>query len=151
MKTKLRQAVILGLVLIAAGLGVFLIKSVRLGYPLVPGATATIWDFEIYLEFEGRDEPARLEVYLPASDVQRSFPQEQFYNGPFGLSLVAEPQSQNRQAVWTYRFPSNRKVLRYMAQTVGETMATPLPPSFTQAEPETIPFRNRSEDCHGRH
>ena len=142
MKTKLRQAIILGLILIVAGLGVFLVKSVRLGYPLMPGAMATIWDFEIYLEFEGRDEPVRLEVYLPAGDVQRSFPQEQFYNGPFGLSLVSEPETRNRKAVWTYRYPSNRKVLRYMAQTVGETVSTPLPTSFTQSEPETIPFES---------
>jgi len=140
MKTKLRQAVILGLLLIAAGLGVFVIKAGRLGYPLTPGATATIWDFEIYLEFDGRNEPARLEVYLPAADVQRSFPQEQFYNGPFGLSLVSEPETRNRKAVWTYRFPSNRKVLRYMAQTTGETVSTALPASFTQTEPDVIPF-----------
>ncbi|MEM9617805.1 MAG: UUP1 family membrane protein [Pseudomonadota bacterium] len=142
MKTKLRQAVVLGLILIIAGLGVFLIKSVRLGYPLTPGATATIWDFEIYLEFEGQDEPARLEVYLPAGDVQRSFPQEQFYNGPFGLSLESEPATRNRKAVWTYRYPSNRKVLRYLAQTVGEVQSTPLPTSFTQAEPDVIPFES---------
>jgi 7 transmembrane helices usually fused to an inactive transglutaminase/Inactive transglutaminase fused to 7 transmembrane helices len=140
MQTKLRQAIVLGLALIVAGIGVFLIKTVRLGYPVTPGATATIWDFEIYLEFEGRDEPARLEVYLPAGDVQRSFPQEQFYNGPFGLSLVTEAATQNRKAIWTYRYPSNRKVLRYMAQTLGENATTPLPASFTQAEPEIIPF-----------
>ncbi|MHA7872841.1 MAG: UUP1 family membrane protein, partial [Hyphococcus sp.] len=140
MKTRLRHAVVLGLVLIAAGAGVFLFKSLRLGYPLTPGATATIWDFEIYLEFEGRNEPARLEVYLPAADVQRSFPQEQFYNGPFGLSLTSEANTRNRKAVWTYRYPSNRKVLRYLAQTVGETEATPLPESFTQSDPDVIPF-----------
>ena len=140
MKTKLRQAVVLGLLLIAAGLGVFVIKAARLGYPLTPGAMATIWDFEIYLEFDGRNEPARLEVYLPAADVQRSFPQEQFYNGPFGVSLVSEPETRNRKAVWTYRYPSNRKVLRYMAQTTGETGTTPLPVSFTQSEPDVIPF-----------
>ncbi|MBL4618843.1 MAG: UUP1 family membrane protein [Marinicaulis sp.] len=142
MKTKLRQAVVLGFILIAAGIGVFLIKAVRLGYPVTPGVTTTIWDFEIYLEFEGRNEPARLEVYLPASDVQRSFPQEQFYNGPFGLSLTTEPSANNRKAVWTYRYPSNRKVLRYMAQTVGENESTPLPTSFTQAESEIIPFES---------
>ena len=95
---------------------------------------------KIYLEFEGRDEPARLEVYLPAGDVARTFPQEQFYNGPFGLSLSTESTTRNRKAIWTYRYPSNRKVLRYTAQTTGEGLATPLPSAFRAREPEAEEF-----------
>lgn len=138
--TSLRHAAILGLVLIAAGAGVFLYKTTSLGYPLKGDATATVWDFEIFLEFDGRDEPARLEVYLPAGDVQRTFPQEQFYNGPFGLSLATETQTKNRKAIWTYRYPSNRKVLRYTAQTTGETQSTPLSDAFRNNKPDLIPF-----------
>ncbi len=138
--TSFRQAVVLGFVLIAAGLSVFLFKIISLGYPLAPGAMATVWDFEIFLEFDGRDEPARIEVYLPAGDVERTFPQEQFYNGPFGLNLVTETETRNRKAIWTYRYPSNRKVLRYTAQTTGETASTPLPDSFTRITPKVIPF-----------
>jgi len=138
--TSFRHAAVLGFVLIAAGLSVFLFKTISLGYPLASDATATVWDFEIFLEFEGRDEPARLEVYLPAGDVERTFPQEQFYNGPFGLSLATETETRNRKAVWTYRYPSNRKVLRYNAQTIGETASTPLPDSFTRAAPKIMPF-----------
>ena len=140
MITSLRHAGLLGLGLVFAGIAVFLVKTLSLGYPIAPGATATLWDFEIYLEFEGQNEPARIEVYLPAGDVERTFPQEQFYNGPFGLSLTTEAATRNRKAVWTYRYPANRKVLRYMAQTLGEKQSTPLPDSFT-ADARTIePF-----------
>ena len=138
MSNSLKHAIFLALFLILVGSGVFFIKVFQLNYPLAPDATDTIWDFEIYLEFEGRDKPARLEVYLPASDVERTFPQEQYYNGPFGLSLVSEPETKNRKAVWTYRFPSNRKVLRYTAKTQGEFIQTPLPESFTGASPPRV-------------
>ncbi len=140
MKIKLRQAVILGLALIAAGFSIFFIKAAILQYPLAPGARATLWDFELFLEFDGRNEPARIEAYVPATDVERAFPQERFYNGSFGLSLVGEPATRNRKAVWTYRYPANRKVLRYAAQTLGETTSTPLPLSFRESGPGAVPF-----------
>ncbi|MFC2952301.1 UUP1 family membrane protein [Marinicaulis aureus] len=140
MKIKLRHAVILGLALIAAGLSIFVIKATVLHYPLTPGVRATLWDFELFLEFDGRNEPARIEAFVPATDVERAFPKEEFYNGSFGLSLVAEPQTRNRKAVWTYRYPANRKVLRYAAQTLGETKSTPLPLSFRESGPGAVPF-----------
>ena len=140
MTTSLRHAGLLGLALIAGGLAIFLIKTVFLDYPLAPGATTAMWDFEIYIEFEGRNEPARIESHIPAIDVERAFPEEQFYNGSFGLSLVAEPETRNRKAIWTYRYPSDRKVLRYGARTLGETQATPLPLTFRESAPGDIPF-----------
>ena len=140
MKIKLRHASILGLLLIAAGLIVFSIKAFTLGYPLKPDAKEVVWDFEIYIEFDGRNEPARIESYIPASDVARSFPREQFYNGSFGLSLTTEAAARNRKAVWTYRYPSNRKVLRYAASTIGEDKSTPLPLSFREGSPDELPF-----------
>lgn len=140
MRIKLRHAAILGLVLIAAGLVIMTVKAAVLHYPLTPGQRATLWDFELYIEFDGRNEPARIEAYLPANDVERVFAQEEFYNGSFGLSLVGEAGSRNRRAVWTYRYPANRKVLRYAAQTLGESQATPLPVSFRESTPQVAPF-----------
>ncbi len=137
---SIRHAILLGIGLIIAGLAVFLFKVGTLGYPVSAKATTTVWDFEIFLEFEGQDQPARLEVYLPAGDVERTFPQEQYYNGPFGLNLMTEPATRNRKAVWTYRYPSNRKVLRYTAQTVGETQSTRLPDAFARGGADLIPY-----------
>ena len=139
MKIKIGHAAMLGLALVAAGVAVLLIKATVLHYPLTPGVRTTLWDFELYIEFDGRNQPARIEAYLPANDVERAFPQEQFYNGSFGLSLVGEPATRNRKAVWTYRYPANRKVLRYAVQTLGETQSTPLPLAFRESGPETIP------------
>ena len=140
MTTSLRHASILGLALILFGFGIFLTKAISLNYPLTPGATAKLWDFEIYIELDARNEPARIEAYLPASDVDRSLTGEAFYNGSFGLSLETDRTAGNRKAVWTYRYPSNRKVLRYTAQTLGETDAAPLPLAFRESEPAVTPF-----------
>lgn len=140
MKIKLRHAAILGLALIAAGLAIMIVKAGALHYPLTPGERAILWDYELYLQFDGRNEPARIEAYLPASDAARAFPQEEFYNGSFGLSLVGEAGTRNRKAVWTYRYPANTKVLRYAAQTLGETQSTPLPLSFRESTPQVTPF-----------
>ncbi|MEM8773120.1 MAG: UUP1 family membrane protein [Pseudomonadota bacterium] len=137
---SIRHALVLSLGLIIAGGVIFFLKVFSLGYPLAPNSTTSVWNFEIYLEFLALDEPARLEVYLPAGDVARTFPQEQFYNGPFGLSLSTEGATRNRKAIWTYRYPSNRKVLRYTAQTIGETVRTPLPEAFRKREPQSDSF-----------
>ncbi|MEM9170501.1 MAG: UUP1 family membrane protein [Pseudomonadota bacterium] len=140
MPIKLRHATILGLVLIAAGLGVFLAKVIGLGYPLAPGVKSSAWDFEIFIEFEGRDEPARIEALLPTTALNRQLSAEQFYNGSFGLSIVNDAPAQTRKAVWTYRYPSNRKVLRYSVRTIGESERTALPASFLEEKPDAIPF-----------
>ena len=136
----MRRAAILAFITIAAGLSIFLIKTAYLGYPVAPGVKSTLWDFEIFLEFTGQDEPARLEVFIPANNPDRALAEEEFYNGPFGLSLSTDDATGNRKAVWTYRYPSNKKVLRYSAQTLGETSATPLPQAFRETKPEVIPF-----------
>ena len=137
---SIRHAILLGLALLATGGAVFAIKTISLGYPIAPGVMASVWEFEIYLEFDGQNRPARVEVYLPAGDVTRTFPQEQFYNGPFGLSLSTERKTRNRKAIWTYRYPNDRKVLRYTAQTAGETSSTPLADAFRNAEPSPAGF-----------
>lgn len=140
MKINLRHATVLGLLLIVAGLAIFAFKAAVLHYPVKPGERAALWDYELYIEFIGRNAPARIEAYMPAPDVERNFQSENFYNGSFGLSLVNETGSSNRKAVWTYRYPADRKVLRYSAQTIGETARTPLPASFRDAGTEVIAF-----------
>ena len=140
MKNSLRHAIFLSLFLAVTGIAIFAHKVFTLDYPLTPDRRTTLWDFEIYLEFDGRDEPARLNVFVPTSDVVRDVRGEEFYNGSFGLTLLNDQDTGNRRAVWTYRYPSNRKVLRYAAQTTGETASTPFSERFRNREPDETPF-----------
>jgi hypothetical protein len=120
---------LLALVLAAIGLGIFATKVLQLDYPLTPGERTTTWDFEIYLDFDTSNQPVRLETYIPSNGENRRVSQEQFYNGAFGLRLNAR-EGDGRTAIWTYRYPNDRKVLRYRARLLGETLASPLPESM---------------------
>ncbi len=126
MNSSLRQTFLFAAFLIFMGGLIFYAKVVQYSYPMLPGAQTPTWDFETYLEFTGTDRPARLEVFIPTSVGDHQILQEQFFNGPFGLSLVDENKDKNRQAIWTYRFPNNRKVLRYRANIVGDTLSSPI-------------------------
>ncbi len=130
---------LLALVLTVIALTIFGIKVFRYDYPLTPGAQTTTWDFEIYLDFDTANQPVRIETFLPASNGTRTVSQEQFYNGAFGLRLESgTEEEENRKAIWTYRYPDDRKVLRYRARLEGETAKSPLPDSMHQpATPET--------------
>ncbi|MEO0981083.1 MAG: UUP1 family membrane protein [Pseudomonadota bacterium] len=125
--------------MLAIGFAIFFSKVVRYDYPLTPDTETTVWDFEIYLEFSASNRPVRIETFIPARSVGRDVSEEQFYNGPFGLRLDEEEASGNRKAVWTYRFPQDRKVLRYRAQLLGESGRTPLPDSMREKRRRSTP------------
>ncbi len=120
MGSSFRQSLLFAWILAGTGLIILSTKIFQLDYPVFPDTERTIWDFETYLEFDTDNEPARLEVFIPAAKNERNILEEQFFNGPFGLSLMSEDNLANRKAVWTHRFPDNKKVLRYRAQIVGE-------------------------------
>ncbi|MEO1015389.1 MAG: UUP1 family membrane protein [Pseudomonadota bacterium] len=140
MKSNAFHAIALAVFLIAIGASIFFVKTVRLDYPLQPGTKASVWTIEVFLDFMAKDEPARIDLFIPTADAARDVSGEEFYNGSFGLNLMNEPGAGNRKAVWSYRFPSNRKVLRYSAQTRGETASTPLPDWFAASAPRSTPF-----------
>ena len=117
---------LLALLLALIGLSVFATKVFQHDYPLTPGQVTTTWDFEIYLDFDTRNLPARIETFIPSASEHRRVSQEQYYNGAFGLRLQSEAET-GRTAIWTYRYPNDRKVLRYRARLMGESDATPLP------------------------
>ncbi len=116
---------LLALMLIVLGLGIMANKVMRYDYPLRPGEQTTVWDFEIFLQFDARNEPVRIETFLPVSGAGSAVSEEQFYNGAFGLRL--DERGANRKAIWTYRYPNDRKVLRYRAKIIGASRDTPLP------------------------
>ncbi len=119
------------------GLGIFASKVWEHDYPLTPGQQTTTWEFEIYLDFSTDNRPVRIEAFIPAGGAERSVSQEQFYNGAFGLGLTLSESG--RKAVWTYRYPNDRKVLRYRARLVGETASTPLPAALREKKPRRAP------------
>ncbi|MCA8902246.1 MAG: UUP1 family membrane protein [Hyphomonas sp.] len=117
---------LLALILTAIALTIFGIKVFQYNYPLTPGERTTTWDFEIYLDFDTANQPVRIETFIPSASDTRRVSQEQYYNGAFGLRLESEGEA-GRKAIWTYRYPDDRKVLRYRARLEGEKPRSPLP------------------------
>ena len=125
--TSTRHTQLLAFVLVALGLTIFSYKVFHLNYPVTPKHQTTVWDIEIFLDFSGRNEPVRIETFIPARSRDREILEEQFYNGAFGLGVEEVTPTPNRKAIWTYRSAADRKVLRYRARLFGDTEATPLP------------------------
>lgn len=142
MRNSLRHTVLLSAFLVAVGFSIFFHKVIDLDYPLMPDSRASTYDVEIYIEFEGRNEPARLNVFIPTGKAVRDLRGEEFYNGSFGLTLLNDQETENRRAVWTYRYPADRKVLRYVVQTTGESQETPFSERFRSRKPDAIPFES---------
>ncbi|GAB5459350.1 MAG: inactive transglutaminase family protein [Henriciella sp.] len=137
---------LLALVLILAGLGIFLHKTVQNNYPVFPDETRTIWNLEVYVEFAALNRPVRVEAYLPAQSEDRDIVEEQFYSGPFGLRLDVEGEYENRRAIWTYRYPEGPKVLRYRTTLIEESSDTPLPGHMQrEGRPVELPFETNLE------
>ncbi len=137
--TSLNHTRLLAALLVLVGLGIFTYKVLELNYPLEPGVQVTVWDYEVYLDFEAQNRPVRIEAFIPASGPSGQVAEEQFYNGPFGLRLDTEGATGNRKAIWTYRYPNERKVLRYRATLLGETAETPLPADMRQKRRRATP------------
>ncbi|MEZ5999531.1 UUP1 family membrane protein [Hyphomonas sp.] len=117
---------LLAFVLTAIAMTIFGIKVFQYNYPLTPGTQTTTWDFEVYLDFDTANQPVRIETFVPSNSDARRVSQEQYYNGAFGLRLETDGDN-GRKAIWTYRYPNDRKVLRYRARLEGETQRSPLP------------------------
>lgn len=118
---------LLAVFLFLVGLLVFFNKVFNYEYPVFPGDSRTVWNFEVLVEFVADNRPVRIEAFLPAQVEGRDIADEQFYSGPFGLRIRRNDITDNRTAVWTYRYPEGAKVLRYRTTLVEEGRDTPLP------------------------
>lgn len=96
-----RHLYLLAVVLAVLGLGLFLYKAWVLGFPLTESATADRLDVEARVSFEGRGEPARIELGLPRRSPGLAIQEEQFISRGFGLSTRSKAGT--RHAVWTQR------------------------------------------------
>lgn len=138
------HARILALLFIIIGASIFAHKVYRYDVPLTANTVENVWDIELFIDFTTRNKPTRVEVFLPSTHDGRAVAREQFYNGAFGLRLMDEDDTLNRKAVWTYRYPDDRKILRYQARIIAETAQSPLPKRLNGAA--TNPMARITDD-----
>ncbi|MEM9289808.1 MAG: UUP1 family membrane protein, partial [Pseudomonadota bacterium] len=136
---------ILALLCLTIGLGIFVYKTSSFQTPLTAEVQETVWDIELFIDFMARDEPVRVEAFIPGTAGGRQIAQEQFYNGAFGHRVVegaaltedgeVAPQNRlNRKSIWTYRYPNDRKILRYQGRITAQDGETPIAPFGKKAQ-----------------
>ncbi len=126
-----RHLYLLAGLLAALGLGLFAYKAWVLGFPLTERATADRWDVEARVSFEGRGEPARIELGLPRRSPGLAVQEEQFISRGFGLSTRTTGPA--RIAVWTRRQVTGPQTLYYRA--VVQSAKAPATSSGTAVTP----------------
>ncbi len=126
-----RQAYAVALLLAVVGLALFSYKTARLGFPLTPVSTASVWDLELRVKFVARGQPAKVTLAIPRSEGELVVVGENFVSGEYGLTTRSDERG--RSAVWSIREAEGEQVLYYRAavQRLGS-----VPPSRRPAAPK---------------
>jgi len=126
---------LLFLLLCAAGLSSALYKALVLSFPLLPEATASLWQVEASISFNSLDIPAKLSLFLPRSSKAVAVVDESFISHGYGLTM--KQTKLNRTAIWSIRRSAGRQQLFYRALIRPvEGQAPKLPPPPKEAKPE---------------
>jgi hypothetical protein len=130
---------ILGLILAAAGLGVFLYKVQFLGFPLQPDGQALVWTVEARLSFEAGPGPVKANLHIPGLTPGFALLDENFISRGFGFTT--HYVSGGRQVQWAVRQAEGPQTLYYRAivyrdatRLVSDT-TPPFPPIPELGEP----------------
>lgn len=108
-----RHLFILAALLVGAGLGLFLYKTIRLDFPLSPDVASDAWEVEVKVEFEAHGDPVRVELRVPASRTSLPILNEYFVSRGFGLTTTRADNL--RLAIWSRRQPDGLQTLYYRA------------------------------------
>ncbi len=117
------QLYILTTVLVAIGVGLFLYKSLFLGFPLKPKTTSKVWNVEARVTFTAENRPLKTSLFIPSGTSRFAIVDEHFVSAGYGL--VATVENGNRKATWSIRRVSGKQSLYY--QAVVRSIRTTMP------------------------
>jgi len=110
-------------ILAAMGAILFLYKLLYMGYPLIPGTSADLWQVEIRLNFTATDRAVKASLHVPGNTGNFAILDENFVSRGFGLSTTRD--NENRRAVWSIRTASGLQTLYYRATVEKFTASDP--------------------------
>lgn len=125
-------------VLAVIGSAFFLYKWLSLGYPVVPGTSADLWQIEIRIGFTAKDKPIKASLYVPGNTRNFAILNENFISRGFGLSMQREDG--NRRAVWSIRTANGPQSLYYRATVEKFTASEPASEDQSPPEPRAHKF-----------
>lgn len=100
-------------VLALIGLLLFSYKCIYMGYPLIPGTSADLWQIEVSLGFTPKDTGIKAALFVPNNTRNFAILNENFISRGFGLSTLRE--NGNRRAIWSVRTADGPQALYYRA------------------------------------
>lgn len=110
-------------ILAVIGLILFAYKWQYMGYPIVPGTSADIWQIEIKLGFTAKDESIKASMYVPNNSSNFAILDENFVSRGYGLSTTRE--NGNRRVIWSIRTADGPQSLYYRATVEQFTASDP--------------------------
>jgi hypothetical protein len=110
---KTFHLLLLCLILIGAGSGLFFYKYTYLDFPLTPDRVVEVWNVEAKINFEAKNKPVKVILHIPQSDQQYTVMSEHFISGRFGLTTLKDKV--NRKAIWSIRKTKGLRSLYYRA------------------------------------
>ncbi len=127
----------IALLLALAGTSLFVYKVLFLQFPLAPHNTTTTWTLETSITFTARNEPVKVELFIPKNTPRLLVMDESFISRGFGLT--SEYEEPNKKAVWSIRKAAGTHTLYY--RTVLRKLASKKKTvSAKSASVESVPF-----------
>lgn len=136
------------------GLGVFVYKTVFLGFPLSPGQESAVWTVQPRVSFEALGGPVKVTLQIPGDPPGFTLLDESFISRGYGVTTSSGDGG--RQARWTKRYARGPQHLYYRVLVHASPSAlvrrrrpeTPPPPRLS--EPHQTALRTVVEEVRER-
>lgn len=127
--------------LAAAGLALFLYKTLALGFPVTPGAAAEAWTVQARFTVDARTGPVKATLQIPSHPPGFTILDENFISRGYGVTVI-DDDGGGRAAQWAIRSAAGRQTLYYRAVVTAGGDAAPVAPPPTPRPPSLEePFR----------
>ncbi len=130
MKQNRQPFYVLVLFLVCAGLLLSYYRHVSFDVPLLPGEKQRIWSVESKIEFDALNQPVKVSLAVPASQIGFEKLAEHTASAGYGLNYLEEDAA--RRVQWTIRSATGPQTLYYRVDMVVD-------PSRSQDGATTVP------------
>ena len=111
MNSNKRQVMFVVLVLVLLGSAVAGYKNIRLGFPLLPGESAHIWDVEAQINFGAKDGPVKVSLAMPEPGGQFSVLDATYASPGYGFREIERDGVERVE--WTRREARGKQTVYY--------------------------------------
>ncbi len=109
---------LLASLLTVAGLGLFLYKTLALGFPVAPAVEVQLWTLQVRFTVDSRTGPLKATLQIPRNPPRFVILDENFVSRGFGLTQ--REGAHFREAEWAIRQAEGRQSLYYRVQVTGD-------------------------------